>query len=482
MAARLFSGLCRSMSKVKFPILPVILLIILSVLGIFFLVKPTILSSFRPNIVLINIDLTRADHMSFYGYNKPTTPFLDSLFAKGIAFDEAITPAYLTWMTDLSILSSLYPSENFIDTTNYPQSKALATLPKVLSYQGYKTAAFVSEFLPERRSLNKLFDEYHIFNQENHLIGDNLSGTKGDVAKFVVDSKAPYFLFWNIDDLHTPYYREAASPFYTKDYHGPFADKRITWDWVDQPNGQVKRTDTGQYVTITLADREYLIGTYDTELNRIDQGLRDFFEQIKTASDFKNTIFIITSEHGEDLGEHGFFHHRDIYDVVTHVPLAIFGPGIPTKRISSPVSSLDIMPTILKLLSVPPPQNVEGSDLTPLLRGDKINSRDVYTERLPFDEYSVRQGQWKYILRNPNKHSGDYGKSFNDLLVLDNRYQDEFYNLDNDPYEQTNLIKIVSGVKDELKGKAVAFRERMKVQFDLNVSRLQNPKSILTYP
>lgn len=482
MASRVFTGLRRSVFKINFnPKLRILLFLLLG-LGIFFLLKPKLAPGVRPNIVMINIDLFRSDHMSFYGYAKPTTPFLDSIFSEGTAFTQATAPAYLTYMTDMSILSSLYPSQNFFDANTYPSAKALATLPKILSYEGYRTAAYVSEFLPQQHMLNQLFDEYYVQKQVSTLFGDNLVGSRAGVIKFIAESKEPYYMLWNIDDLHTTYYRDTGPTFYDKAYRGPFADKKIVWEWVDQPNGAIKRTDTGQYVTITDEDREYLIGTYDTELNRIDQALKDFFEKIKTSPRFKNTIFVITSEHGEDLGEHGFFHHRDIYDVVTHVPLAIFGPGIQKRRVEDPVSLLDIMPTVLGLLSVPKPENIEGVDLGLAWRGTKQPTRDIYTERLPFGEYGVRQGRWKYILRNPDKSTGNYGKTFNDLIIGDNRVEDEFYDLDRDPLEQTNLIKEESAVKDSLKAKAIEFKIRMRAALDLNRSPSQKPEKFLTYP
>src|SRR5581483_8864105 len=197
--------------------------------------------------------------------------------------------------------SSQYPSQAVFYDSIYPPAKALATLPRILSYEGYRSSAYVSEFLPEEHSLNQIFDQYHVTSQASTLYGDNLNLSSGEVENYLASSKTPYFLLWNIANLHTTYYRDVSPKFFDKPYQGPFADKKIIWEWVDQPGGKVKRVDTGQYVTITEEDREYLIGTYDSELNRIDQSLKEFFARIEKNPIYRNTVFILTSEHGEDL-------------------------------------------------------------------------------------------------------------------------------------------------------------------------------------
>ena len=103
----------------------------------------------RTNILLINIDSLRADRMGVYGYNKETTPFLDSLFAQGVIFENAIAPAYLTFQTDASIFSGLYPSQHSMATWDTPIDKMIKLFPKRLSELGYRTAAFVSPSLWE---------------------------------------------------------------------------------------------------------------------------------------------------------------------------------------------------------------------------------------------------------------------------------------------------------------------------------------------
>jgi arylsulfatase A-like enzyme len=95
--------------------------------------------------------------MGTYGYEKNTTPFLDSLFQKGAVFENAITPGYLTFQTDAAIFSSLYPSENNVMTWSTPINDKIYILPQILHIYGFDTAAFVSPSLWEYFGWSKQF-------------------------------------------------------------------------------------------------------------------------------------------------------------------------------------------------------------------------------------------------------------------------------------------------------------------------------------
>lgn len=436
------------------------------------------------NFVLINIDSLRADHLRIYGYSQNTTPFLDSLFREGIVFKNAIAPGYLTFQTDAAIFSGLYPSQNNVQTWDTPINDKLYLLPKILSFYGYKTAAFVSASLWEYFGFSKQFDEYRLAGTMK-----NIAETKIKVADWIKNHQnSHFFLFWHIYDVHLPYRKVET------DYTGPFSYSDISWKWEAQTTNSIPQRvslngkEELNWLPLNKDDVEYLRYTYDEGIKYVDAQLQDFFNQIKQFPNYQNTVFIISSEHGEDLKEHGFIFHRDLYDVNIHVPLIIIAPGFTFKEINEPVNLLDLMPTILELANVKIPENIEGKSLVPLIEGFSSGDRPIYTERPPYDEYSVHLGDWKYILRNPEKK--EMGKItkidgsspfFDSILQSDSTFIDELYYLKNDPQEQNNLIGKGFAIEDKLKNLALEFRVKMSNARSANhIEKLQIP--ILTYP
>ena len=447
----------------------------------------------KPNFILINIDSLRADHMGIYGYSKNTTPFLDSLAKQGIVFKTAITPAYLTFQTDASILSGLYPSENGVQVWGNPIRDNLYLLPQILDIYDYKTAAFVSPSLWEFFGFNKKFDEYYLTQEMK-----NIAIVSPKIINWLKNHQlVNHFLFWHIYDVHLPYNTIQT------DYKGIFSQPG-SWDWAAQMPGKIKKRgliDQTQYI-LSDVDKAYLIDCYDEGIAYVDSELKKFFEQMQQLPSYKNTIIIISSEHGEDLGEHGFFFHRDLYDVNIHVPLIIIAPGFSPKSINTPVSLLDIMPTILDLAKIPVPQNIEDHSLMEVMKTGNFfttNNEPIYIERPPYNEYSVRLGDWKYILRNPEKKNiinivnahKEYfdkinpetgGNGFFDKIIKgDITFTDELYNLKTDPQEQNNLIGQGYLIEKKLKILAENFRTKMTA-IRSSSSDNQSYISIFDYP
>lgn len=423
----------------------------------------------RPNIIVINIDSLRADHMGVYGYTKNTTPFLDSLFQKGIVFENTITPAYLTFQTDASILSSLYPSQHNVQTWSTPIREDIELLPRILSFYGYKTAGFVSSSLWKEFGWSKQFDFYQLKRvpapPERKGVG-NVREVKHDVLSWASATPEPFFIFWHIYDAHYPFI-DPSPEFYSGNYRGDLTDPGAT-GWEAQSRTNIAYYKDGKLISRPWQAEElaYVKAAYDSGVKYVDEELQLFFEAMEKQPFASNTLVIVSSEHGEDLKEHGFIFHRDLYDVNVRVPLAFIHPQLPRERISELVSLLDIMPTILSLLGVPKPEDREGGDLTPFFEGRSLN-RKIFIERPPFDEYAVRTDRWKYILRNPEKkqlgfQAIDQNGFFGRMVVNDTDVGDELYDLIEDPYEQRNLLGTGLSTEEELRREAVDFRERMR--------------------
>jgi arylsulfatase A-like enzyme len=416
--------------------------------------------------------------MGAYGYATDTTPFLDSLFDKGVVFDNAITPGYLTFQTDASIFSGLYPSQNNVTQWETPINSKLDLLPKILGFYGYKTIGFFSRSLWTNFGFAKQFDSYSL----NPSL-KNIAETKNTVSSWIKQAKSPFFVFWHIYDVHSPYIPMKS------DYSGAFANnvqwssdgyttENVAWVWEGQSTKRICRSlventyDIGDCHAFTPDDINYLKADYDSGIQYVDSQLKSFFDSIKDDASYKNTIFVISSEHGEDLKEHGFIFHRDLYNVNTRVPLAIIAPSLSHQKIETTVSSLDIMPTLLGMVGATVPQNIEGIDLKSVMNGNPV-PRDIFTERPPFDEYSVIRGNWKYILRNKNK-VGDYDAFMQRIVKNDTTVGDELYDLSKDPYEQKNLIGTGLPIENELKNAVLQFKDKMKEaqQYNANIGKV----------
>ncbi|MEI6479733.1 MAG: sulfatase-like hydrolase/transferase [bacterium] len=418
------------------------------------------------NIVVINIDSLRADRMGIYGYSKDTTPFLDSLMKKGAIFENAETPAYLTFQSDAALFSGLYPSENNVIQWTTPINKSLTLLPSILTNYGYNTAGFVSPSLWPRFGWSTSFQYYKM--SENTK---NVAFSKTDVSEYLKKGNST-FIFWHIYDAHSPYMSASSS------YNSVFDDSKMehSFIWEAQSTSSIpmhtsEKRDATTLHQFTDDDKKYLNEAYDRGVQYVDEELRTFFESIKNEPWYKDTMFIISSEHGDDLGEHGYFFHRDLYEVNTHVPLAIiYPPYIKPMRIATPVNTMDLMPTLVAIAQGIPPEHTSGTNIIPLINGEVL-SRDIFTERPPFDEYAVRRGNWKYIMRNPAIKDGlnTYDYWMKRLITHEPiNTKDELYNLTNDPNEQNNLIGTGLSIESELQSTLFGFRADMRKARELN--------------
>lgn len=427
----------------------------------------------HPNVLVIFLDSVRADALDAYGSSTSTAPFLHSLAQEGALFTHAYAPAYLTFQSYASALSGLYPAEHNMRTWTTPVASSTRLLPSVLSLYGYDTYAFTSVPMQPHFGLTTAFAHYETFTST-----DTVEKSWPRVVDAAKKAKKPFFITWQIYDAHLPY-RKAQPPYLSSPYAGMFASTTIRFDWVNQSEGSLPYLRSGRplgTVSLTNADRTYLRESYETGIRAVDEALRKCFEALKRAHALGDTIVIVTAEHGDDLGEHGFFFHKDLYDVNTRIPFIIWYPrGIQPQVIDTPIDLLDIPPTITSLVGIPIMESGHGIDLAPLMHGASTSMRLLYAEREPFDEYSVISWPWKYILRNSTLQSvGLSPDSANDFFrkmrAHDRMSGHELYNLENDPSEKKNLIGQRLPIESILHKEAVGFRDRMTAARTQNAS------------
>jgi arylsulfatase A-like enzyme len=314
------------------------------------------------DVVLISMDTLRARSVGAYGAERPTSPTLDALGADGVLFENAFSSAAFTLPGHMSMLTGLWFSSHRAITAMSFLSPAHRTLAEALQAGGYATAAFSSgAWIMPWTGFRRGFDAY--YEMPPSLYGaDKPAGTPYDAftqgLEWLRDhADRPCFVFLHNYVVHTPY----TPPKLYKQAFDPLPP--------GSPNEEVQRR------------------AYEQEVRYADDQIRAFLEGLDALGRADRTLVIVTADHGEQFGEHGGLEHTyDVHDEVAHVPLVMRLPGaIPAGReIAEPVSLVDLAPTIVDLLGLPPMHGVDGTSLLPLVAGstDRLARDGVMTEAM----------------------------------------------------------------------------------------------------
>jgi arylsulfatase A-like enzyme len=326
-------------------------------------------------VVLVSIDTLRADHLGCYGYRRKTSPALDRLAAEGTVFEDAMTPAPWTLPAHASLLTGLYPSRHGLKAHDRYLPASVRTLGESFARAGFVTAAVVnSQNLSPRFGLDRGFREF--------LYVEEVAGQRAPTRKIVDQAVAwlkrygsgRLFLFVHSYDVHSDY---ASEPEYEREF--VTAPKR----GVDGTTAQLMAYRQGK-LKLSPAAAPYLMDLYDAGIRQMDDELARLVGALRDGGLLDRTLFLLTSDHGEEFFEHGdVLHGRTQFQEVVRVPLVLRGPGIAAgRRISTPVSLIDVMPTLLSRLGVKPPEALDGEDLTRLLEGDagRLATRVLFGE------------------------------------------------------------------------------------------------------
>lgn len=300
-----------------------------------------------PNVVLILIDTLRRDHLPFHGYPRDTAPFLASLAARGVVFDNGHSVSAWTPPAAASLFTSLYPFEHGVVRgialakrqerlrgveIRLPKLPAAAeTIPEALRRRGYATYAITENpNLTPEMGFDQGFESFSAFPKS--LDAETITRRLFEQAA-QIESRPPYFLYLHYMDVHAPY-RERA----------PLFDPTL--------EGDARR-----------------ISAYDSGIRTVDEHIRRAFEGLGWERD---TLLVVTSDHGEELGERGHFGHgASLYSEVLDVPLVVYPPGglAAGRRVADRVSLIDVLPTLREACGLPPARGDAGLSLWPLIAG-----------------------------------------------------------------------------------------------------------------
>ena len=327
-----------------------------------------------PNVLMIVLDTVRAQSLSLYGYGRSTTPRLEALARSGVRFDNARSTAPWTLPSHASMFTGRWPHELF-DAPEQKLSGQFPTLAEVLASRGYATGGFVANtyYCNAGFGLAQGFDHYEDFYQVfdasptevlRHsglgrnliaLTGDEESSRPGgrkDADKINADfltwlpttKGRPFFAFLNYFDAHAPYITPERADRHFGLVPSSHADQEVIRTWQDRKTPEA-----------TEHELELSRDAYDDCIAYLDSALGRLFDELDSQGVLENTLVIVTSDHGEEIGEHNLLGHgRSLYSEELHVPLIVVRPrrtgGSAVGVVAEPVSLRDLPASVLDLL------------------------------------------------------------------------------------------------------------------------------------
>ena len=373
------------------------------------------------NVVIVLVDTLRADHMSTYGYHRPTTPFIDQFAADGIVFDWAWSQASCTFPSVNSIMTSRYPSL-FLRQPKGQMGlpEGVPTIQGILQDSGYTTVAVSSS--PIVRATPSDYNPSGGFDRGFDTFVEGCLWLHGGCVNAKV--------FAELDRVQEPFllyahYMEPHSPYKTpKNYTHRFAGEYDGYDFIrngdPNPIGRMLY-EKGPQLDLTEIDIQHLVNLYDDEIRSFDNVFKRLIQRLRDQGLLERTVVALVADHGEEFLEHGHIKHcHGIWSTLSHVPMILWIPGVEDGgRVDWAVENIDLVPTLLDYLGVDAAgAGFEGSSL-----------RSLIEENEPVDRHAFAyQGRYRAVA-DASYH-----------LILDgSEGSATLFDLVGDPLEQTDI-------------------------------------------
>ncbi|NVN98080.1 MAG: sulfatase [Geobacteraceae bacterium] len=382
------------------------------------------------NVILISLQCLRPDHLGVYGYKRDTSPNIDKLAKSSVLFENAISQANLTPIAQMSVFTSQYPRINGMVSFEVAKETVTArTLPQVLKYYGYTTAATVSSpefFMRFDNGSGEVINPGDVFSRSFDYFGRTARGPEGaslrtapvDAFNWIKNNSDKKFFLWIASGLlHMPYSASVPPPYNTKyDDPGyrPFwqqfsgapetADSAPSYDTFSRVFHDDYYQDFKPVYRLNKADRQFVTDRYDAGVFYTDLFIGNLMKLLDSLKLTEKTLIVLQSMHGDDLGENGLYFHYDVTDTVIKNALFFRFPHGENggKRIKQQITGLDVMPTVLDYLQIPPPNEAQGNSVIPLIKGKKgaTGTPLVFIDRLPWWEYTL--SRWYLDMQSAN--------------------------------------------------------------------------------
>jgi len=454
------------------------------------------------NVLFVVMDTVRKDHLTPYGYDRPTTPTLGAFAKEALVYEEAVAQAPWTLPVHASMFTGLYPAEHTATQEAPYLPEGVGTLAEALSSAGYATACYSSNaWITPYTRLTAGFDRQDNFFEV--LPGEALSGVAAGLWQRILDSrfrwvadrlvelgndvherlaggegadsKTPdivdrarafvddnagdeWFAFINLMDAHLPYYPPDE---YRREF-APDVDPRNVCQNSKEYNSGARAVDESEF--------EDIRGLYDAEIRHIDAELGRLFEHLKATGQWDDTVVVVCSDHGELHGKHGLYGHEfSVYDPLVNVPLMVKHPDLEAGRTDQQVELLDLYDTVLESAAAGDATDAVGARRFEPGRSLLSTDRDIEDGAYAFVDYhrpvvELNQLETKAAeagidldedsrfysrMRAARRPDGKY--------IRNERIPDEAYRLDDDPGETDPV-----GADDPVVGETLAALERFE--------------------
>ena len=374
-------------------------------------------------MVLITLDTVRVDYLGCYGYPSTVSPNLDSLAQTSVVFERAYSTAPFTAPAHASILTSQHPSTHGIVFNGHRKPKRLKTenrtIAKHLHEAGYATGAFVStDCLDKQYGFDQGFEEFK-------SIEISHSDDKGGWGKMVSDfakrwllrnCQRPFFLWVHYFDPHLSYI--CPDNIYTE---------------LEIPRSVILLQEVNKIRKSKEPPPPNIKEAYRAEIYEMDKYIGELLEALESLNLRSSTVIAVVADHGEYLGEHGLYGHHRLYEEVIRVPMIITIPGMEKiiKR-KDVVSTIDLTPTLLKLLGADSLESAQGRDLLEPSASEK--NIPAFSEWRDFRILNQRN--------KPRPHDfliSLQNQQYKLILSIVSKSGNKVFNLINDPGEMKNL-------------------------------------------
>lgn len=349
------------------------------------------------NVILIAVDTLAADNLHFMGYDRETSPFMDSLASQSVVFEQAYTPKALTLPSFATIFSGMTPNSSGVHDNGVIVPETLNLLTENFRSAGFRTTGFAAaSVIGSQYGLSRGFDIWEDSEQYQLSAYDINQKVYANFA----DEQAleqPFFLFIHYFDPHTDYTPDP-------DYLRQFADMSYRGPVTGRID--IFNEFNARHLNFNDADLQMTRDLYDAEIRTFDSELKKLFDFLEHSGFMENSVVMLTADHGENLGEHHYTTHGYPYEVALHVPLLVHFPADlgAGRRVDGIVETTDIMPTLMDLMRIDIPSGLDGRSFLPMIE-DETGGTPGRTFTLASDDlnpqdnriYSIFDGQYRLL-------------------------------------------------------------------------------------
>jgi arylsulfatase A-like enzyme len=414
----------------------------------------------RPNLVLIGVDTLRRDHLGCYGYARATSPNIDRMAAEGVLFEDVVSQSPWTLPSFATVFTSLYPTQHGAGIMGsgaghfgLSMRTSFPPLAMILLKQGYSTGAIINgPALSPEYGLDRGFESYEGTPGWKQRPADEVTR---EALRWIDEHRdQPFFIFVHYFEPHVPY----SPPVPYDTMFDPYYKGRVEKGFDRDTYAIARQALSLRGDPRAEADWRHLRALYDGEITFTDEAVGQLLQGLADRGLEPNTLVVLLSDHGEEFFDHGGFEHgHTLFDELIKVPLIFSLPGVvPQKRrVAQQVRLVDVLPTVLDIMGIPPETHFEGTSLRPLISGEETaddSSQALLSPTFAYSESILYGTEKKSLTVYPWK------------LIYDTVTGEEMlYNLRHDPRELRNaaaadpetrrvleevLLKALSGISE----------------------------------